>query len=93
MQSGGAGPNGIETGAVQSILLDPALGANTMFVGSTNGGIFITQDGGTTWKALTDNQGSLDRKPRARSNGHERQDHRRRHRPGLQRQLERATPA
>jgi autotransporter-associated beta strand protein len=52
-------PNGSEGGAIQAILLDPALGPNTMFIGSTNGGVFITKDGGTTWKALTDRQSSL----------------------------------
>ncbi len=32
---------------------------NTFFAASPNGGIFVTSDGGTTWKALTDNQASL----------------------------------
>jgi hypothetical protein len=59
VQSADQPPNGSEGGAIQAILLDPALGPSTMFVGSTNGGVFITKDGGTTWKALTDKQSSL----------------------------------
>src|SRR5262249_62022959 len=30
-----------------------------MFISTTNGGVFVTQDGGATWKALTDKQSSL----------------------------------
>jgi outer membrane autotransporter protein len=47
------------SGAVQAILTDPALGANTMFVGSTNGGVWRTTNGGASWTPLTDRQGSL----------------------------------
>ena len=53
------GVNGSDAGAVQSVLLDPALGAGTMFAGSPNGGVWVSGDSGTTWKALTDNQASL----------------------------------
>ena len=62
VQSGDAPPNGKNgtvAGAVQAILLDPALGSQTMFIGGVNGGIWRTTNGGTTWKALTDNQASL----------------------------------
>ena len=59
VQSGDAPPNGTVGGAVQAILLDPALGAQTMFIGGVNGGIWRTTDGGASWKALTDNQASL----------------------------------
>jgi autotransporter-associated beta strand protein len=59
VQSADAPPNGSVGGAVQAILLDPALGPQTMFVGGVNGGIWKTIDGGATWKALTDNQASL----------------------------------
>jgi hypothetical protein len=59
VQTGDLSPNGSEAGAVQSILPDPALGPNTMFISTTNGGVFVTQDGGSTWKALTDKQSSL----------------------------------
>jgi autotransporter-associated beta strand protein len=59
VQSGDAAPNGTVTGAVQAILLDPALGPNTMFIGSPNGGIWSTTNGGTTWTPLTDKQASL----------------------------------
>src|SRR5262245_55097230 len=54
-------PNGAgtATGAVQAILPDPALGANTMFLGSPNGGIWSTTNGGATWTPLTDKQASL----------------------------------
>jgi hypothetical protein len=60
VQSGDAPPtNGTVAGAVQAILLDPALGSQTMFIGSPNGGIWRTIDGGATWTALTNNQASL----------------------------------
>jgi hypothetical protein len=59
VQSADAPPNGTGAGAVQAILPDPALGANTYFVGSPNGGVWITNNGGTTWTPLTDKQSSL----------------------------------
>jgi autotransporter-associated beta strand protein len=60
VQSGDAASNGgTVTGAVQSILLDPALGPNTMFLASPNGGIWSTSNGGATWMPLTDKQASL----------------------------------
>jgi hypothetical protein len=59
VQSGDAPPNGTVAGAVQAILLDPALGLQTMFIGGVNGGIWRTTNGGTTWTPLTDNQASL----------------------------------
>ena len=49
-------PNGTSDGAVQALLLDPALGANTMFAGSPNGGIWVSNNGGANWTALTSNQ-------------------------------------
>jgi len=52
-------PNGTAAGAVQAFLLDPALGANTMFAGSPNGGIWMSSNGGVNWTALTSNQASL----------------------------------
>jgi autotransporter-associated beta strand protein len=58
VQSGDAPPNGTVAGAVQTILLDPALGAQTIFIGGVNGGIWRTNDGGATWTALTDKQAS-----------------------------------
>jgi hypothetical protein len=59
VQSADAPPGGTVSGAVQSILLDPALGSQTMFVGAVNGGIWRTTNGGATWAPLTDRQGSL----------------------------------
>jgi photosystem II stability/assembly factor-like uncharacterized protein len=53
------GADGTNSGAVQAILLDPMLGGDTMFIGSTNGGIWITTDGGATWSHLTDSFASL----------------------------------
>jgi autotransporter-associated beta strand protein len=50
--------HGTVTGAVQAVLLDPT-NANRMFIGSTNGGVWSTTNGGATWKPLTDNQVSL----------------------------------
>src|SRR5450756_369573 len=38
VQSADQTPNGTEAGAITAILPDPALGANTFFVGSPNGG-------------------------------------------------------
>jgi autotransporter-associated beta strand protein len=57
--SADAKPNGTDAGAVQSVLVDTALGAGTMFAASPNGGIWVTANNGTTWKPLTDNQASL----------------------------------
>jgi autotransporter-associated beta strand protein len=59
VQSGDAPPNGTVGGAVQAILLDPALGSQTMFIGGVNGGIWRTTNGGASWTPLTDNQASL----------------------------------
>jgi outer membrane autotransporter protein len=53
------GADGTNSGAVQAILLDPMLGAGTMFIGSTNGGIWTTTDAGATWNWLTNNFASL----------------------------------
>src|SRR5438552_1782065 len=47
--SADSAPNGHDAGAIQAILLNPALGANTIFAGSVNGGVWVTQNGGTTW--------------------------------------------
>jgi outer membrane autotransporter protein len=51
--------NGTAVGAIQAVVPNPALGANTIFVGSANGGIWVTNNGGTTWSPLTDKQASL----------------------------------
>src|SRR3977135_4478781 len=59
VQSGDAGSTGTVTGAVQAILLDPALGPNTMFLASPNGGIWRTSNSGASWTPLTDKQASL----------------------------------
>ena len=56
--SGDAAPNGTVSGAIQALLLDPALGPQTMFIGGTNGGIWRTTNGGATWTPLTDKQAS-----------------------------------
>lgn len=50
---------GTVAGDVQAILLDPLLGPDTMFVGSPNGGIWRTTNGGANWTPLTDNYASL----------------------------------
>jgi outer membrane autotransporter protein len=50
---------GTTYGAVQSILLDPMLGPNTMFIGTPNGGVWKTTDGGTSWKPLMHHESSL----------------------------------
>ena len=59
VQTADAPPNGTEAGAVQSVLPDFALGPNTYFAGAPNGGVWITNNGGTTWTPLTDKQASL----------------------------------
>ena len=56
VQSGDSPPNGSVAGAVQAILPDAALGANTIFIGSSNGGIWETTNGGTSWSLLTASQ-------------------------------------
>jgi autotransporter-associated beta strand protein len=59
VQSGDATPNGTGAGAVQAILPDPALGVNTYFVASPNGGVWVTNNAGVSWTPLTDKQSSL----------------------------------
>ncbi|HUW52370.1 MAG TPA: autotransporter domain-containing protein [Rhodanobacter sp.] len=47
-----------QSGAIQSIAVDPFNG-NIMLAGSPSGGIFRSTDGGQSWAAMTDQQGSL----------------------------------
>src|SRR5579863_2882486 len=56
VQSGDAAPNGTVSGAVQAIALDPALGSQTMFIGTPLGGVWRSTNDGATWTPLTDNQ-------------------------------------
>ena len=49
---------GSVTGAVQVVVADPN-DANKIYVGTPNGGVWATSDGGTFWKALTDKQATL----------------------------------
>ncbi|MBV8410645.1 MAG: autotransporter domain-containing protein [Alphaproteobacteria bacterium] len=58
VQSGDALPNGTTSGAIQAVLPNPT-NASQLFIGSTNGGVWSTNNGGATWKPLTDNQASL----------------------------------
>jgi autotransporter-associated beta strand protein len=58
IQSGDAPPNGTVTGAVQAIVTDPA-NPNIMYIGATNGGVWVTRNGGASWAPLSDNQRSL----------------------------------
>ena len=58
VQSRDAPPNGTISGAIASILANPT-NAKSLLIGSTNGGIWSTQNGGTTWKPLTDTLPSL----------------------------------
>ena len=46
------------SGAVSAIVTDPA-DVNTIYVGTPNGGIWVTHDGGQSWTPLTDKQASL----------------------------------
>jgi autotransporter-associated beta strand protein len=50
--------NGTTSGAIQAVLPDPA-NANTIFIGATNGGVWVTHDAGASWTPLTDDQASL----------------------------------
>jgi autotransporter-associated beta strand protein len=50
--------NGSFSGAVQAVLPVPG-NTGSIFIGSVNGGIWTTTNGGATWKPLTDNQPSL----------------------------------
>jgi hypothetical protein len=58
IQSGDVPPNGTVSGAVQAIVTDPT-NPNTMYVGATNGGVWVTRNGGASWTPLSDNQRSL----------------------------------
>src|SRR5256885_4256483 len=51
VQSGDAPPNGNVTGAIQTIITDPT-NANRYFIGTPNGGIWETTNGGATWTPL-----------------------------------------
>src|ERR687887_819378 len=59
VQSADAPPNGTVGGAVQTILLDRALGPQTLFIGGVNGGIWRTTNGGAGWAPPTDKKASL----------------------------------
>ncbi|MGZ5911119.1 MAG: WD40/YVTN/BNR-like repeat-containing protein [Reyranella sp.] len=58
IQSADAPPNGTTSGAVQAIITDPT-NPNTMYIGATNGGVWVTRNGGASWTPLSDNQRSL----------------------------------
>jgi len=57
-RSADAPPNGNVSGAIGPVIADPG-NANRFFIGTTNGGIWTTIDGGTTWTPLSDKQASL----------------------------------
>ena len=57
VQSGDQPPNGTVAGAIQTIAISP-VNSSTMFVGATNGGIWTTRNGGSSWAA--DRQQDLD---------------------------------
>lgn len=58
IQSRDAPPNGTTSGAVQAILVNPT-NPQSIIIGSTNGGIWSTQNGGAAWTPLTDTLPSL----------------------------------
>jgi autotransporter-associated beta strand protein len=58
IQSNDAPPNGTMGAAIQAVLPHPT-DANTMYVGGTNGGIWVTRNGGASWTPLSDKQRSL----------------------------------
>jgi photosystem II stability/assembly factor-like uncharacterized protein len=49
---------GTFVGAVQAVVTDP-VDPKTIYVGAVNGGVWVTHDGGTSWKPLTDKQASI----------------------------------
>ena len=53
-----AGTIFVTSGSVNSIAIDPR-NSKTIYVGSAEGGVWKTTNGGTTWKSLTDSQPSL----------------------------------
>ncbi|MBA3543927.1 MAG: hypothetical protein H0T83_05745, partial [Chthoniobacterales bacterium] len=59
-----AGPDGISltqapvSGRVTAVAIDPA-DANTAYVGTAQGGVYQTRDGGRTWRALMDSAMTL----------------------------------
>jgi len=58
IQSNDAPPNGTMGAAIQAVLPHPT-DANTMYAGGTNGGIWVTRNGGASWTPLSDKQRSL----------------------------------
>ena len=58
VQSRDAPPNGTVSGAAQSIIVSP-VAPNTLFLGTVNGGVWSSNDGGLQWTPLTDKQRSL----------------------------------
>jgi len=58
VQSNDQPPNGQVAGAVGPIVTDPT-NPNTYYIGSPEGGVWKTRDGGVTWTPLTDKQASL----------------------------------
>ncbi|HLK22603.1 MAG TPA: hypothetical protein VKT81_26840 [Bryobacteraceae bacterium] len=53
-----AGTIFVTSGRVNSIAIDPR-NSKTIYIGSAEGGVWKTTNGGTTWKSLTDSQASL----------------------------------
>ena len=51
-------PNGTVSGAVQAVVPDP-VDPNTLYIGTPNGGIWVTHNAGATWTPLTDKLASL----------------------------------
>jgi hypothetical protein len=45
-------------GGIQAVLIDPNDPAR-MYLGANNGGVWLTTNGGTTWRPLSDKQSSL----------------------------------
>ncbi len=58
VQSRDAPPNGTVSAAVTAVLPDPT-SASSMFIGTDNGGVWVTRNGGASWSPLTDKQKSL----------------------------------
>ena len=61
LQSGDAPPNGTSV-AVQAIVTDPT-DANKIYIGTVNGGVWETLNGGTTWTPLSDKRLAVDFQP------------------------------
>ena len=58
VQSRDIGSQGTVAGGIQAVLIDPN-DPTRMYLGANNGGVWLTTNGGATWRPLSDKQSSL----------------------------------